>query len=284
MNPESFPAGGRGFEISDQPVVESHRTEINSVALAPGGFGVGLGDTDDESLFILARDPRSLFVYRGLDWNKHFSVAEADAMKLHLRVLRDDGSEETTTSFDPSVSFAFVDVTSPGTRYYCELGIYEGNEWKRVGRSNSAETPAAAISDDFSADFATLPLHLSFQRLLDIFRTSPARSETLVEAVSKMQTKARALQASMSPLDWSQLIETASNSVDTKLGLDLTGIRPPEIAALLRTVQRDSSRWIMSREKSESWRELGERFVGSSWSGSSAAGSSSWQSGRGGES
>ncbi len=284
MTSEPFPAGGRGFEISDQPVVESHRTEINSVALAPGGFGVGLGDTDDESLFILARDPRSLFVYRRLDWNKHFSVAEADAMKLQLRVLRDDGSEETTTSFDPSVSFAFVDVTSPGTRYYCELGIYEGNEWKSLGRSNSAETPAAAMSDDLSADFATLPLHLSFQRLLDIFRTSPARSETLVEAVSEMQTKARALQASMSPLDWSRLIETASNSVDTNLGFELTGIRPSEIAALLRTVQQDSSRWVASQEKFERWRKLGERFGGSSWSPSSVGGSSSWQSGDGAKS
>ena len=270
----------RGFQISEQPVVESRRSDSAPVAASADGSGVGLGSPEDNSLSILARDPRSLFIYWGLGWAKRFALAELAPAKLRLRIFRQDGTEETTSSIDLSTGFAFADVSSPSTHYYCELGMDEDEGWKSLARSGSAETPAAAMSDDLSADFATLPLHLSFQRLLNIFRASPARAEILSEAVSKLQTEARALQGAMSPLEWFRLVEMASDSVEAKPGLDLTGIGSPEIAALLRTVKQDSSRWVASPEKFKRWQEVGEQFAGSSWS-SSSAGSSSWQSGRG---
>ena len=136
---------------------------------------------------------------------------------------------------------------------------------------SAAQTPLATLSEDLSADFATLPFHLSFQRLIEIFRSSPNGNGTkLASSVADLQDKLRTLQASMSPADWSKLVEAAPSLVDAENGLDLPGVERDDIATLLRTVKEDTTRTLPSPEKLEEWRQLGERFGGSSWGGESS--------------
>ncbi len=263
-----------GFRISEKPVVKSYRGHRRAAAATVMGFDQMSGPASEESLYILARDPKSLFVYWNHDWAERCVGDGSSRRKLHLRVLGEDGREDKTTEIDPAVGFAFVDVSSPATRYTCELGCFEGSEWRMVVHSGSAETPAAAMSDDLAADFATLPFHLSFQRLIDIFRARPMAKQTLAESVSRMQAEARKLQASISEVEWSKLIDTAAAVGDAEAGFCLDGARPPELAALLQTVKRDPRQWIPSPEKLERWKQLGEHFASSSWGGASSGGTS----------
>ena len=47
------------------------------------------------------------------------------------------------------------------------------------------------MSDDVSAQFATLPIHLSFQRLLEMIRATQPEGATLARSVAELQDAAR---------------------------------------------------------------------------------------------
>ena len=266
-----------GFQVSDEPVIQTRRQEAaaaDSLNHEPDGLA-------DDSLHILARDPKSLFVYWTLDWAPRFAAAGlGDTQRqVHLRILRDDETEEATSVVDPLVGFAFVDVSLPDAEYVCELGCFDEEAWKPLARSSAAQTPPATLSEDLTADFATLPFHLSFQRLIDIFRSAANSNGThvLAESVADFQGQARALQSSMPSGEWSDLVEAAS----ALIGADNDAAE--DVASLLQTAKEDSPRDVPSAAKLEEWRRLGERFGGSSWGGASSAnggerwgGTSSW--------
>lgn len=269
MTPSHANEVGTGFRVSDKPVVESRRTPRQPMS-EPAGGSVGLPDAfSDHALYVIARDPKSLFVYWDLDLSRRFADAGLSQRQVQLRVLREDGSEEAAAEIDPMVGYSFVDVSTPGTRYACELGCVDGSEWKTLVRSGSTETPEAAMSDDLAADFATLPFHLSFQRLIDIFRASPKDEKTLSESVARMQTKARTLQASLPAGDWLKLVGAATASLNAEAGFGLSGVPSSDLATLLRTVKCDSSQRVPSPENLVRLRHLGESFGGSSWGGAS---------------
>ncbi len=269
INPDYVEGAGAGFRISDEPVVESRRSPEEQTGQRARSSSDWLQAFGDDALYVIARDPKTLFIYWNLGLSKRFAEAGLGVRELHSRVLREDGSEEAAGQIEPALGYAFVEVSSPGGRYTCELGCFEGSEWKTLARSGVTETPAAAMSDDLEAEFATLPLHLSFQRLIDIFRTSPQDKKTLALSLAGMQARARTLEASMSTADWSKLVNLAAASVDAEAGFGLSGVRPSELAALLRTVKCNTSQQAPSPENLVRLRELGESLVGSSWGGSS---------------
>ena len=146
---------------------------------------------DTDLLYVIARDPKSLFVYWDLNWTRVFGGAGLSARQVQLRLYRQDGAVEATREINPFLGHCYVDVATAGTGYYCELGCFSGKEWTSLVRSGKAATPQDRISEDVSAQFATLPLHLSFQRMLDILRTTQAESATLAQTVAGLQEKAR---------------------------------------------------------------------------------------------
>lgn len=261
-----------GYQVSAEPVVPTRRVSgINgdSATVSAESWRAFAGDT----LAVLPRDPKTLFVSWELEVSKHFAGAGLDE-KVLLRVLRADGTEEMTSEVDPLLGYAFAEVGAAGARYTCELGCLDGSAWRTLVRSEAAETPADTLSEDEEAAFATLPFHLTFQRLIDIFRASSNSRKTLSESIANMQSKAHALRAEMSADDWSRLVATAASSVETEAGLGLSGVQPNELAALLCTVQEDSHREAPSPERRAHWRQLREDFGGvgggASWGGASS--------------
>ena len=153
---------GYGFRISAQPVVGEKR------AVSARNEGSPARASSPDLLYVVARDPKSLFLYWDLNWTWLFARAGISARQVHLRTYRGDGAVEGTQEINPFRGHCFAEVGAAGTEYYCELGSFEGAEWKSLVRSGTTATPEANRSDDFTAEFATLPTHLSFQRLLDI--------------------------------------------------------------------------------------------------------------------
>jgi hypothetical protein len=233
-----------GFHISDQPVVPA-----NSIAPPEGWTSRGLpASYGTDLLYVIARDPKSLFLYWDLNWTRLFAQAGLSARQVHLRVYREDGSIERTQEINPFRGHCCAEVAGAGAGYYCELGCFDRDEWKSLFRSGTTVTPEAGMSDDLSADFATLPIHLSFQRLIDLFGATQADRTTLARFIAELQENARALQ---------DTLNGEGNGADT------------ELAALLETALRGDA---PTAEQLTQWKHLGERFGGASWGGASGSG------------
>ncbi len=201
-------------------------------------------------LYVIARDPRSLFVYWDLNWKRLFAEAGLTPCQVHLRIYREDGSVEGTSEINPFRGHCYAEVGAAGTGYYCELGCLAGGEWTRLLRSGKAATPDDRMSDDFTAQFATLPLHLSFQRMLDVLPQTEAGGATLANSVAALQEKAGATAGTNgsgngtkgAPSDFSVLSEAARSAL------------PPTAAEIAQ------------------WKKLGEEFEDTRWGGASESG------------
>ncbi len=246
-----------GFRISKEPVVGIAQTAGEPDEL-PASYGTDL-------LYVVARDPNSLFLYWDLNWTRLFARANLSPRQIHLRIYRGEDSVESTREINPFRGYCYVDVAAAGTTYFCELGCFDGNVWKSLARSGSTSTPESAVSDDLSATFATLPIHLSFQRLLDIFRTSRSDNRTLASSVAELQENARMLKETLTPEAWSRLVAATAASLDgTKChGNDA---QSSELAALLQ-LARPGPAQAPTEEQRAKWEALSKQFGGASESG-----------------
>ncbi len=177
-----FTAARTGFELVQDPVVPN-REALGDDEL-PASYGIDL-------LRAIARDPKSLFVYWDVNWSRLFDRAGLSRRTVHLRVYRDEGKVDSSREINPFRGHCDVEVTMADTVYSCELGCFDGRDWVALVRSGKIVTPGTTLSEDLSAVFATLPLHLSFERLLEILDETAAERETLALSVAELQATVR---------------------------------------------------------------------------------------------
>lgn len=258
-SPEKAASSDAGFRVSRQPLVGPTK-EIDpsgrETSDLPASYGIDL-------FYVIARDPHSLFLYWDLNWKRLFSGAGLSPRQVHVRIYRGDGAVEATREINPFRGHCYVDVANGGTSYYCDLGCFEGSDWRKLARSGTTATPEAVMSDDLSADFATLPIHLSFQRMLDLFRAT-TDGTALASSVSEFQERSRRLQET-SPDDWSRWVAGTT----TNGGSRSRDHHAAAIAALLESARQAETRTAPTAEQIAQWKELGERFGGSGWGGAS---------------
>lgn len=191
-----------GYRISNGPVVRFARSDpklpndLTDVVELPRVYGAPL-------LFAIARDPHTLFAYWIIDWSTIFENTAPVDRQVHLRVYRSDGSEETSEAVEPMAGNCYVTVSGPREKYRVEIGYYQPEEvWNSVTKSEPVTMPPESVAQSVDVDVATIPFHLSFQRLIDTFRAS--NGNALSEIVSRLQKRAvsdeeRAL---LSPEEW----------------------------------------------------------------------------------
>ncbi|MGH8100048.1 MAG: DUF4912 domain-containing protein [Chthoniobacterales bacterium] len=139
-------------------------------------------------LFAIARDPETIFAYWNVDWPEMFSADVPEDRQVHARILRPNGSEETAAAAEPMAANIYITVSPTGGPYRMELGYYgAGNVWKSVAMSDEIEMPSGSISETADVDLATIPFHLSFQRLNDLFRLT--NREALATAIGRLQRR-----------------------------------------------------------------------------------------------
>jgi len=162
--------------------------------------------TGEPLLFAMARDPRTIFTYWNIDWASIFETTAPVDRQVHLRVYRDDGSEETSASAEPMSGNYYLTVSSPRSRYRVEIGYYQPeDEWHPVARSEAVTMPADQTAEGATVDLATIPFHLTFQRLIDLFRQS--NGDALTELISRLQQKTLTPEerALLTPEEWEVL-------------------------------------------------------------------------------
>ena len=229
-------------------------------------------EASDGLLYLVARDPQTLFLYWDLNWTRLFSRAGLSPRPVHLRVYRGDGSIEGTREINPFRGYCYAEVAAAGGAYYCELGSFDGAAWTGLARSSTAATPEASVSGDLSAEFATLPIHLSFQKLLETLGTSDLDGTMLARSVAELQEKARELQGKMAPGDWSQLATKIATRLNGANGRRRNGTHPAALSELVETALRSPAPATPTAEEQARWQALREQYGGSSWGGASKSG------------
>jgi hypothetical protein len=185
--------GGATFVLSNRPLVPLEST--GQSASSPSRDYENLGELPRSYgrpvLFGIARDPHTLFAYWEIDWPTAFGDKPPADRKVHLRVISADGSEETRMTVEPFAGNHCVAVSQPRSTYRIELGYHEPTDvWNSVATSDAIATPPADVSESDSIDVATIPFHLSFQRMVDTFRASKYDGDALVEIVGRLQERA----------------------------------------------------------------------------------------------
>jgi hypothetical protein len=81
-----------------------------------------------------------------------------------------------------------IEELEPGETYSVELGYYAPPEtWNSVVTGNEVMMPFTSESDEM-IDVATVPFHLTFQRILDVFRGSSG--DNLAQTLAQFQERA----------------------------------------------------------------------------------------------
>jgi hypothetical protein len=240
-----------GFQLSAAPVVAeeeevqvAHKYDATLVEhpLPTSGqpayedLGQLPSSYQEETLYIVARDPRWLFAY----WDFNFWSYPATDMRhgmaqFFLKIVAQPGGEEAVVEIKPEARNWYVPVNHPDTAYFAEIGYYDrGGGWKTIVKSNTTHTPADALAPEADADFATVPAHLTFERLLELVQERMLEGETLIAALARVAGEGRvAFRPGMSPT-WS---DDQKRILATLLGdslIDRIGLGSEEIDQLLR--------------------------------------------------
>jgi hypothetical protein len=173
-----------GFRIANGPVIsqeqedasEANFSELSRFSTAP-------------MLFATARDPHTLFIYWNVDWSSAFAAAEPLDRHVYLRVMKEDGAEESESLVEPLLGSYYAPVATPRGVYRVVLGYYQkSGAWNSVASSETITMPADSASENTVVDVATVPFHLSFQKIIDLFCES--NGDPLTTVLARVQQRA----------------------------------------------------------------------------------------------
>jgi Domain of unknown function (DUF4912) len=173
-----------GYKISEGPVTSSlfRRTEEtrDEFAELPSHYGKPL-------LVAIARDPRTLFVCWSVDWQTAFDDGLPADRCAHVR-LRQSGNEKTV-AVEPMSGGCAIEDLEPGETYSVELGYYAPPDtWNSLVIGNEVMMPFASEAGDELVAVTTIPFHLTFQRMLNVFRGG--ESGDLAQRLAEFQKRA----------------------------------------------------------------------------------------------
>jgi hypothetical protein len=189
--------GGASFVLSSQPIVEheprapSSSRDFENLGELPRSYGGAF-------LFAIARDPHTLFAYWDIDWAEVFGDNPPADRKVHLRILWHEGIEESTAAVEPLAGSHVISVKHARSSYRIEIGYYAPDDvWNSAAFSAAVITPPDDVAENGPVDVATIPFHLSFQRIVDSFRGSKYDGAALTEIVGRLQHHADNSDASL---------------------------------------------------------------------------------------
>lgn len=184
---EASRGGKSDFVVSREPVVARetrHTRAPESLGQLPRSYGAPV-------LFAIARDPHTIFVYWDINWAVVFRSDPPPDRKVHLRVFAEGDSQESSTAVEPLAANCYLNVSRAPGSYRIEIGYDRPDGvWSSVAVSGRVMTPAEDVAQGSPIDVATVPFHVSFQRLVDVFRASKYDGEALTEILGRMQERA----------------------------------------------------------------------------------------------
>lgn len=236
--------GGGEFSVSKSPVAAARIADSASglatemVAELPQSYGQPL-------LVAVARDPHTLFAYWDIDWATVFAGTPPVDRTVRLRVLAEDGAEESAQAVEPMAGSAYVGVSVADATYTLELGYEQpAGHWNSVLKSASATTPRdGVVTEDAEFHLATIPLHLSFQRLLDVFRCPQFDGRSLSSAIGASQVHWREQTPSAAPIGDGFEEEPTAGTLSDRAELQAQARAPGALRQQLTRAMHAQSCW-----------------------------------------
>ena len=188
-----------GFKLRETPAAQGQtETSISTPPPEPASVNIDqLGELPQaygsDTIFLIAQEPHWLFTYWDIDISRH------PGGKTFLRVYEN----ETTVEAEIEVPFEtrnwYIPVKQAGSKYTVEIGYNRGSVWNVIARSYTIETPSDRLSESDQFKYATIPLHLSFQKLMDRIQEAVNSGETLIGALSRLQMEGKLFGSSPAP-------------------------------------------------------------------------------------
>lgn len=142
-------------------------------------------------LWLAARDPQWLYAHWDLTAAQQREYnAESDDGHLIVRVFEQEilGEPVVTQHVHPESRNWFIHVGRGGTKFVAQLGYFDRKErWQTIAVSAATVTPPDSQSDDTSADFATLPVEVPFDQLVEMVKTVINQNVPLMEALAQLR-------------------------------------------------------------------------------------------------
>ncbi len=135
----------------------------------------------EEMVFLVAQDPNLLFTYWDIDISRH------PGGPCFLRIEDAAGILEAEIEVSFETRNWYIPVKKAGGSYSVEIGYHRHGKWNPISRSPIATTPQDRFSESTAFDFATLPMHISFQRLVESLSQSFASPDQLLPALIHLQ-------------------------------------------------------------------------------------------------
>ncbi|MES2571717.1 MAG: DUF4912 domain-containing protein [Verrucomicrobiota bacterium] len=104
---------------------------------------------NDDTLFLVARDPRWLFSYWDFNWTQYPApLHRYNVAQFFLKIRPTAAGEEAVVEVKPEARNWYVPVSQPDTEYVAEIGFYEkGGAWRSIAQSAPAKTPPDALAE-----------------------------------------------------------------------------------------------------------------------------------------
>lgn len=175
----------RCFRISSKPIVH---TAANHQASNTGEIIHIARDDGARILFAIARDARTLFVSWNIDWRSLFNKSLPVDRQIHLKVYGTEGIEESRMAVELLATMHYVTTSGAYPSYRVEIGYYQPVDvWHSVAISEKIAMPPSGFAEISDIDLATIPFHVGFQQLLDLFK--PTSETPLAVAISRFEQR-----------------------------------------------------------------------------------------------
>ena len=173
-----------GFKVCENPTVH-----LAGGGLLPDVNRIGLTHAHGQPfLFAIARDARTIFAGWNIDWRSVFQKGMPADRQVHLRVIGVDGIRETTVTVEPMSAMHYVKTSGLHNAYRVEIGYFQPfDTWNSVATSGDVEMPSRGSVELANVDLATIPFHISFQQLANLFGT--ANDGSIARVVSEFQKR-----------------------------------------------------------------------------------------------
>ena len=139
-------------------------------------------------LFAIARDAHTIFATWNIDWRSVFGQAMPADRQVHLQVIGGDGVIETRVTVEPMSAMHYLTISGLYDSYHIEIGYFQPlDTWHPVATSDEVEMPPQRSVEPADVDLATIPFHLSFQQLSNLF--GAPNDASVAKVVSEFQKR-----------------------------------------------------------------------------------------------
>ncbi|MDB6018760.1 MAG: hypothetical protein JWR19_3249 [Pedosphaera sp.] len=240
--PSATTVGGPGQRYALGPVPPpAHAGGIETTGELPEAYGT-------QQLLLTARDPHWLYARWDLtrQQQREYNALSADR-HLVLRVYIDavKGEHFLQVHTHPESTHWFIHVGRAGTKYIAQLGYFQPNgKWVGISTSEATMTPPDTMSDDITAQFATIPIEVPFAELMALANAAVRQNIPLAEIIQQLRAHGQTQfpKETAAPGKWTPEQERALSAIITMDRVRRVWMGSLEITELIRRqLQQDIS-------------------------------------------